>query len=114
MCFLSRRPRSPEEMKTITDRFAASVPLVANMVEGGKSPLFSAAELGAMGFRLVIFPGGIVRAFAQTATAYYANLVQSGSTAGFRDRMEDFDGLNEIIGTAELLAVGKTYGAGDT
>ena len=85
------------------------VPLMANMVEGGKTPLLPAKELEAMGFALVIFPGGIVRAFGRLASDYYASLAAHGSSEPFRDRMLDFNGLNDLIGTPEMLALGKRY-----
>jgi 2-methylisocitrate lyase-like PEP mutase family enzyme len=85
------------------------VPLMANMVEGGKTPLLSAAELESMGFALVIFPGGIVRALAHTASEYYAALAAAGTSEPFRSRMLDFTMLNELIGTPEMLALGKRY-----
>ena len=80
------------------------------MVEGGKTPLQSADELGARGFRIVIFPGGTARAVAHTLAGYYASLRQHGSTAPWRDRMLDFDALNAATGTPEMLAQGKRYG----
>jgi 2-methylisocitrate lyase-like PEP mutase family enzyme len=101
--------RSPEQMDAACRRFASRVPLLANMVEGGQTPLQSAAELGARGFRLVIFPGGTARAVAHTLQAYYASLHAHGSSTPMRDRMLDFDGLNALIGTPELLALGKRY-----
>jgi len=102
--------RSPEQMDAACRRFASRVPLLANMVEGGQTPLQSAAELGARGFRLVIFPGGTARAVAHTLQAYYASLQAHGSSAPMRERMLDFDGLNALIGTPELLALGQRYG----
>ena len=102
--------RSPEQMDAVCRRFASRVPLLANMVEGGQTPLQSAAELGARGFRLVIFPGGTARAVAHTLQAYYASLQAHGSSAPMRERMLDFDGLNALIGTPELLALGQRYG----
>ena len=101
--------RTPEQMDGACRRFAHRVPLLANMVEGGKTPVQSADELGARGFRIVIFPGGTARAVAHTLAGYYASLRSHGSTAPWRDRMLDFDGLNELIGTPELLARGKAY-----
>ncbi len=101
--------RSPEQMDTACARLAQRVPLLANMVEGGKTPVQSAAELGARGFRIVIFPGGTARAVAHTLQGYYASLHQHQSTAPWRDHMLDFDGLNAAIGTPELLARGKQY-----
>ena len=102
--------RSPAQMDTACQRFAARVPLLANMVEGGQTPLQSAAELGQRGFRIVIFPGGTARAVAHTLQNYYGSLHQHGSTAPWRERMLDFDALNALIGTPELLALGKRYG----
>lgn len=102
-------PRTLEEMQQIVQRFAGRVPLMANMVEGGKTPMLNAAELEAMGFSLVIFPGGIVRALASAARAYYGSLLATGSNNAFRDRMLDFDGLNAVIGTPGMLETGKRY-----
>lgn len=101
--------RTPADMDAACRRFAHRVPLLANMVEGGKSPVQSAAELGARGFRIVIFPGGTARAVAHTLRGYYASLRQHGTTAPWKDGMLDFDGLNHCIGTPELLAKGRGY-----
>lgn len=101
--------RTPEQMDAACARFAHRVPLLANMVEGGKTPIQSADELGARGFSLVIFPGGTARAVAHTLQGYYAGLKTSGSTAGWRDRMLDFDGLNGVIGTPQMLDQGRRY-----
>lgn len=104
-------PQSLAEIGEIVQRFKGRVPLMANMVEGGKTPAMDAAGLEALGFDLVIFPGGVVRAVAATARAYYANLLATGSNQGFRNRMFDFAGLNGVIGTPELLAEGQRYDA---
>jgi 2-methylisocitrate lyase-like PEP mutase family enzyme len=101
--------RTPQEMATTCGRFAGRVPLLANMVEGGQTPVRDAADLGKLGFRLVIFPGGTARAVAHTLQGYYGSLQASGSTAAWRERMLDFDGLNAVIGTPELLAQGRAY-----
>jgi 2-methylisocitrate lyase-like PEP mutase family enzyme len=87
------------------------VPLMANMVEGGKTPPLPAADLQALGFSLVIFPGGIVRALARTATEFYASLAALGTTEPFSERMYDFAALNDILGTPELIELGKKYEA---
>ena len=101
--------RTPEQMATACERFAGRVPLLANMVEGGQTPVSSAAALGELGFRIVIFPGGTVRALAHALQGYFASLAAHGSTAPWKDRMLDFDGLNGVIGTPELLARGRHY-----
>jgi 2-methylisocitrate lyase-like PEP mutase family enzyme len=103
--------RTPEQMDTACARFAQRVPLLANMVEGGKTPVQSAAELGARGFRIVIFPGGTARAVAQTLQGYYVSLREHQTTAPWRERMLDFDGLNRLLGTPELLESARRYDA---
>ena len=101
--------RTPEQMDAACARFGQRVPLLANMVEGGKTPVQSAAELGLRGFRIVIFPGGTVRAVTHTLQGYYASLHQHQTTAPWHRQMLAFDGLNAVIGTDELMAVGKRY-----
>ena len=105
--------RSDEQMQRACAQFAGRVPLLANMVEGGKTPVKSARELGERGFRIVIFPGGTARAVVYTLQGYYASLHQHQTTAPWQDRMLDFDGLNGVIGTAELLARGQRYAGED-
>ena len=102
--------RTPEQMAQACARFAGRIPLLANMVEGGKTPIQSADELGRIGFRIVIFPGGTARAVAHTLQRYYASLHTHRTTAPMRDHMLDFDQLNDVIGTAALLEEGKRYG----
>ena len=102
-------PQSLEEMKNITATFGNELPLLANMVEGGKTPIASATELEDIGYHLAIFPGGAVRAIAHHLSAYYSGLLRDGNNKKFSEKMYDFDGLNEVIGTKELLAQGIKY-----
>ena len=102
-------PQSVDQMRAVVARFGDSIPLMANMVEGGFTPILPAEELGNMGFRLIIFPGGIARAMAVTAQDYYRNLLRTGSNTEFADKMLDFHGLNNLIGTNEMLTKGHKY-----
>ncbi len=102
-------PQDGAQMRMVVDRFSARVPLLANMVEGGRTPLASLDELGALGFRIVIFPGGLVRALTWAAREYFGSLKANGTTAPFRNRMLDFDGLNEVLGTRRILAEARGY-----
>jgi 2-methylisocitrate lyase-like PEP mutase family enzyme len=79
------------------------------MVEGGKTPVQSADELGRRGYRIVIFPGGTARAVAHTLQLYYGQLRAQGTTASMKGSMLDFEGLNAVIGTPELMARGRRY-----
>ena len=101
--------RTPEQMDAACKQFAHRLPLLANMVEGGKTPVQSATELGQRGFKIVIFPGGTVRAVTHTLQGYYASLHQHQTTAPWQASMLDFDGLNEVLGTPELLATARSF-----
>lgn len=101
--------RTPEQMDAACRRFAQRVPLLANMVEGGKTPVQDAGELGARGFRIVIFPGGTARAVAHTLRAYYQSLRTHGTTAPMKESILDFDQLNTLIGTPQLLQQGRRF-----
>jgi len=105
-------PQNDDQIAAIMDRLGGRVPLLANMVEGGKTPLRSAEELQALGYSVAIFPGGAVRAMAAQGQRYYANLVETGSNAAMANQMFDFGGLNDVIGTDEMLATGKRYDEG--
>lgn len=105
-------PRDRDELGRIPQTFGARVPLLANMVEGGATPISEAADLETLGFSIAIFPGGIVRALAKTAQDYYASLYANGSNRAFKDRMHDFDGLNDVIGTPDMLSLGARYDKG--
>lgn len=107
-------PRSGDELARVASAFKGRVPLLANMVEGGATPIQSAAHLQELGFDIVIFPGGIVRALAHAAKDYYGSLKAYGSNAPFADRMFDFNGLNAVIGTPEMLATGRRFDGGAT
>jgi 2-methylisocitrate lyase-like PEP mutase family enzyme len=102
-------PHSIDEMKLIRKSFGEDIPLLANMVEGGKTPIKTANDLKSLGFNIVIFPGGAVRAATFQLQQYYDGLIENGSTLEFSDSMHNFDSLNSVIGTPELLKLGKKY-----
>lgn len=100
-------PRTREEMAAIPA--AQSKPCLANMVEGGRTPLLSAAELEAMGFRLVIFPNAVTRLVARTAAAAYRHLKGTGDSRPLVDGMMLFDEINRLLGLPELLATAERF-----
>lgn len=102
-------PQTRAQMQDITRTFGDRVPLLANMVEGGATPITDAQDLQDLGFSIAIFPGGIVRALARCAQDYYASLHTNGSNTPFKDRMFDFNALNDVIGTQDMLDLGKAY-----
>jgi 2-methylisocitrate lyase-like PEP mutase family enzyme len=101
--------RSEQEMKIVSDRFASRIPLLANMVEGGKTPLQSSEALEELGFRIVIFPGGTARAVVHCLQGFFSSLKLNGTTEPWRGKMLDFEQLNQVIETPTLLEKGKNY-----
>ncbi len=71
-------PESEEEMRTIGQAF--DLPLVANMVEGGRTPILSAQDLTSIGYGLAIFPATAFLAAAQAFESVYETLKKDGST----------------------------------
>lgn len=102
-------PRSREDLTEIAKRLGTGTPLLANMVEGGSTPIMHANDLGELGYSIVIFPGGIVRFLGFAMTDYYRSLKENGSNRPMADRMFDFTQLNEVLGTPEILARGQSY-----
>jgi len=102
-------PQTTEQMERLGKMFAGKIPLLANMVEGGKTPLKTSAELAALGFKIVIYPGAMVRVVAHAASEYLNVLQRDGSTAAMRERMFDFAQVNAILGLNEIMSAGQKY-----
>lgn len=100
-------PRSVEEMRAVTA--AINAPMLANMVEGGKTPLFSAAELEAIGYKVAIFPNSAIRAIAWSVTRLMAELKRTGTTTGLLPEMMNFTDLNRLMGLEEINEMDRLY-----
>lgn len=93
-------PGSREELEEIARRVDA--PSLANMSETGRTPPLTAAELQELGYRVVIFPSSQTWIFARAYAELCAELRETGTTQGIRDRMMSFDEVNELLGMEEL------------
>ena len=102
-------PQALDEMKQRTAQFAGRIPLLANMVEGVKTPIQSTDDLAEIGYKIAIFPGGAVRAIAHHLTDYFGQLIANGNNTKFAKKMYDFNGLNDVIETNALLDLGIKY-----
>lgn len=105
-------PASGEELAAIPR--AVDVPVMANMVEGGRTPITSAVDLEAMGYRLVIYPNAITRAVTRTAIELLAVLRRDGSTGAFAEQMLSFVDLTDLLGRGrwpDLLTAPAVTGA---
>ena len=107
--FFVEAPENRDQMEKMNFQFSGRVPLLANMVEGGKTPISGADDLEELGYSIVIFPGGTVRAVSFAMQEYMGQLKKTGSTDLWRNRMFDFRGFNDLIGTPEMLAKGERY-----
>lgn len=88
-------PTSEEELRRVGETFA-DVPLLANMAEGGETPLFSADEFEAFGFDLVIYPTTGFKAMAKTLQEVYAEILDTGTQAGVMDRILTWDERDHV------------------
>ncbi|HXF83298.1 MAG TPA: isocitrate lyase/phosphoenolpyruvate mutase family protein [bacterium] len=100
-------PESRAELERLARALPA--PAMANMVEGGATPLLPARELEAMGYRLVIFPGAAVRAAAAAMARVMAVLREHGTTEPLRDAMLTFGELNDLLGLGEFQRREERY-----
>ena len=89
-------PESIEELRTIGARF--DVPLIANMVEGGKTPLCTVDELSEMGFSAVLFANAALRVSHRAISEMLKELHTTGSTNGRLDVMATWDERQSMVG----------------
>jgi len=101
-------PGSVEQLAEIGRR--APKPIVANMIEGGKTPVLSKAELAKMGFQLILYPLAGLYASAQAVDAIYRKLKQDETTLGDEDRLMTFGRFNELVGVDEKYALAERFG----
>ncbi len=101
-------PQSVDELREIGRRLPP--PLVANMVEGGATPELPVAELGAMGFQLIVRPLTALLAAARALEDAYAALLRDGHAGAVADRMLGFDAFNRLIGVEEKYALDAELG----
>jgi 2-methylisocitrate lyase-like PEP mutase family enzyme len=89
-------PESEAEMERIGRAF--DVPLLANMVEGGRTPILSRAELEDLGFRIAIFPVAGFLAASAALQSVYGEILKTGSTKDWSGRMYPFDDFSRLMG----------------
>lgn len=89
-------PESVAEMEKIGRAF--DVPLLANMVEGGRTPILSRSELETLGFKIAIFPVAGFLAAAAAMQSVYGEILKTGSTKNWDGRMYPFDDFSRLMG----------------
>ena len=100
-------PESVDEMIEICREIDG--PLMANMVNGGKTPLLSAEELKDLGYQIVIFPGTAFLAAGSAVQSVYQHLKATGSSRGLPTPLYDFEEFNRLMGFEEVWAFEKKW-----
>lgn len=101
-------PQDEAELETIGQAFPGRI-LLANMVEGGRTPLVSADRLQSLGFRVVFWPCTALYTVYKALDDMFSLLRTTGSTAGAQDRMHSFTDFNSLVGLEEYAALERRY-----
>lgn len=88
----------------------APKPMVANMLEGGKTPVLQKQQLAEMGFQLILYPLTALFAAAHAIAGFYRKLRQDGTTLGEEQRLMSFAEFNALIGVDEKYALAERFG----
>jgi 2-methylisocitrate lyase-like PEP mutase family enzyme len=100
-------PESEEEMRIIGKNF--DIPLIANMVERGRTPVLTRAELESIGYKIAIFPVTALLAAVQAMAGVYRTLKDQGSSAHTEVPLYDFADLTRLMGFQEVWDFERRY-----
>lgn len=100
-------PQSEDELREIPKKINA--PLLANMIENGVTPTFSADELKTMGYSMVVFPLSGLYGSAFAMKKIFSDLKKNGSTKNSRNIMLDFNGFNELVELSRFMQMEEKY-----
>jgi 2-methylisocitrate lyase-like PEP mutase family enzyme len=101
-------PESRAELARVGEELA-DVPLVANMTEGGKTPMLSAEELSDLGFDLVLFPATAFKAVCRAVEDLYDEILDAGTQTHLMDRLVAWEERNDITGLDEIRSLEERY-----
>ena len=102
-------PKSLDEMKRIGKEINA--PLVANMIEGGATPLSSAETLNKMGFKIILYPLSVLYANTFATMNILKELKKSGETTKYKQKVVNFDQFNDLVELSKFRKMEKRYGS---
>ena len=104
-------PESEEEMRAICSRF--DVPMLVNVVEGGRTPVLRASDYAEIGYQLAIFPGTGFMATAHALNSVYATLKRTGASVEAEVPLEDFMTLSRALGFEDVWAFERRHAESD-
>ncbi len=99
-----------EDAATLSAAFAARVPLIHNLLEGGPSPFRSAHDLARFGFRVALLAGAMVQTSARAMADMLAHIHATGSTLAVRDQMLLAPDMARLVGAPALAEAAKRWG----
>ncbi|PIY90027.1 MAG: carboxyvinyl-carboxyphosphonate phosphorylmutase [Nitrosopumilales archaeon CG_4_10_14_0_8_um_filter_34_8] len=100
-------PRSLEEMRTIGK--AIKAPLVANMIEGGTTPIMSAETLHKLGFKIILYPLSVLFANTFATMNILKELKRTGTTTKSKQKVVNFDQFNDLVELPKFQKLEKKY-----
>ena len=100
-------PESVEEMTEICHKI--DCPLMANMVDGGRTPLLSAEQLKDIGYQIAIFPGTAFLAAGRAVESVYKHLKTTGSSEGLPTALYNFDEFSRLMGFEDVWAFERKW-----
>jgi len=100
-------PKNIQEMSKIGN--AIDAPLVANMIEGGVTPISSVSKLHKMGFKIILYPLSVLFSNTYASLQILQELKRSGSTVKLKKNMVNFDQFNEIVELSKYKKLEKQY-----
>jgi 2-methylisocitrate lyase-like PEP mutase family enzyme len=98
-------PESEEEMRKIGESF--DTPLIANMVDSGRTPILSRADLESLGYKIAIFPITSLLAAVHAMSGVYETFKKDGSSASVKIPLYGFSDLSKLMGFEEIWAFEK-------
>lgn len=104
-------PESEEEMRRINQELPGVLTL-ANMVEGGRTPMFKNADLSSFGYNLIIYPTASIYVTTKAMVDLWEGMRRDDTTETLIDTMIPFPKFNEIVGLTEIREVEANYATG--
>lgn len=101
-------PQNAQELETIAKAFPDTI-LIANMVEGGRTPNLTTQQLEDMGFNIVFYPCSLIYTVTKAMTEVLSSLKEHGTTAYTLDKLMEFSSFNKFIGLDEYNELDKKY-----
>lgn len=102
-------PADRNDLEAVAKHFDGKIHLLANMVEGGKTPLFTNQELQDMGYSVVIYPNAVLRGVAKVGADILEELKANGTTRDSLHRMRNFKELNQLLGIEDFRKMENMY-----